>query len=160
MFQPFWVWCSRRGPVLPGHISDDVSHGRLGTGGTHFPGNYYNNAVYFEHLSTKQSAIAAISIRAEVTAQSDYIISILEQVELFVQIKLTENDVTLEHTTVSVSRPFIKWMSRKTTQRGMRLPGSCLNPRTYSLRHELNLAQCSNLDRALLYANITEHSMH
>ena len=45
-----------------------------------------------------------VSIRAEVTTQADYVISILEQVELFVQIKLTEkmlccSRMSLEHTT-------------------------------------------------------------
>ena len=44
--------------------------------------------IYFE---IRDWRIAAVSIRAEVTTQADYVISILEQVELFVQIKLTEN---------------------------------------------------------------------
>ena len=43
---------------------------------------------YFE---IRDRRIAAVSIRAEVMTQADYVISILGQVELFVQIKLTEN---------------------------------------------------------------------
>ena len=40
--------------------------------------------------------IAAVNIRAQVTTQADYVISTLGQVhwQLFVQIKLTEKDVT------------------------------------------------------------------
>ena len=42
---------------------------------------------------SQTAIIAAVSIRAEVTAQVDYVISILGQFELFVQIKLSEKDV-------------------------------------------------------------------
>ena len=38
-----------------------------------------------------RAEVTAVSIRAEVTAQTDYVTSILDQVELFVQIKQTEN---------------------------------------------------------------------
>ena len=56
--------------------------------------------------------------------------------------------MSLEPTTEkmeSVSGPFIKWSSRKTIKRETRLPESCLNPRAYSLRRELNIAQHTNL---------------
>ena len=43
---------------------------------------------------SKYTSIAAVSIRAEVTEQADDVISILGQIKLFVQIKLTEKDVT------------------------------------------------------------------
>ena len=39
-------------------------------------------------------AQAGVNIRAEVTTQEGYVISTLGQVQLFVQIKLTEKDVT------------------------------------------------------------------
>ena len=54
----------------------------------------------------------------------------------------------LEHKTekmASVSGPFIKWSSHKRIKTETRLPESCLNPRAYSLCHELNLAQHANL---------------
>ena len=41
-----------------------------------------------------QQQLSALEQISEVMAQADYVISILEQVELFVQIKLTEKDVT------------------------------------------------------------------
>ena len=57
--------------------------------------------------------------------------------------------MSLENTTkkiASVTGPFIKWSWRKTIKREKRLPESCLNPRAYSLHHQLNLAQHANLD--------------
>ena len=57
--------------------------------------------------------------------------------------------MSLELTTekmASVSGPFIKWNLRRTIKRETCLPESCLNPRAYSLRHGLNLAQHANLD--------------
>ena len=47
-------------------------------------GDYYQECI----------AIAAVSIRAEVTAQADYIILYSGKSELFIQIKLTEKYVT------------------------------------------------------------------
>ena len=40
------------------------------------------------------TSIEPVGIRAKVTAQADYDISILGQVELFVQLELTVKDVT------------------------------------------------------------------
>ena len=91
---------------------------------------------------------AAVSIRAEVKAQADYVISVLEQVELFVKTKLRKicrrhllcyAGLELEHTTekmASVSGHFIKWKARKTIKRETSLPESCLNLGMYSLRHD------------------------
>ena len=50
--------------------------------------------VVSHEYSDNLAVTAAVSNRVEVMAQADYVIAILGQVELFVQIKLTEKDVT------------------------------------------------------------------
>ena len=107
-----------------------------------------------------QCIITAVNIRAEVTTHADYVISTLGKSDLFVKTNLQKrchrrlimvccSRMSLEHTTekiASVSGPFMKWNSRKTIKSETRLPESCLNPRAYPSRHELNLAQHVNLD--------------
>ena len=105
--------------------------------------------------------IAVVSIIAEVTAQADYVISILEQFELFVQIKLTENYVTclslimlccsrmsLEHMTDSFSiRAFHQMeFAQDNKKRDMLIRVLFESVPVYSLRHELHLTQHANLD--------------
>ena len=50
-FQTLWIWCSRRGAVFSGHLSDDVSHGRPWTGGTLFPGNFLLPIIVVQFIS-------------------------------------------------------------------------------------------------------------
>ena len=56
---------------------------------------------------------AAVSIRAEVTAQTDYVTSILDQVELFVQIKQTEKYIKGTIITLCYSRMSLEITTEK-----------------------------------------------
>ena len=129
-----------------------------------------SSAKWELHRQDRRYVIAAVRIRAKVRTQADYVI-LYSKVELFVQIKLPTKYVTgtllccavLEcHWNTRLKRqlqcrgPFIKWSSCKTIKRETRLPESRLNPPTYSLCHQLNLAQHANLDSCYC-ALLAEH---